>query len=82
MPKRTKEEISVEKEKEKLHRIERIKSNPEKLAKCILILKTKIEILKDNWQAAKDDDDCDADDDAWYASEIEKLENELALYVA
>ena len=72
----------VEKEKEKLHRIERIKSNPERLAKCISILKTKIEILKDNWQAAKDDDDCDADDDAWYASEIEKLENELALYAA
>lgn len=72
----------IEKEKEKAHRIERAKSNPERLAKRISTLKTKIEILKDNWQAAKDDDDCDADDDAWYASEIEKLENELAIYVA
>ena len=72
----------AEKEREKAHRIERIKSNPERLAKRISTLKTKIDVLKDNWQAAKDEDDCDAEDDAWYESEIEKLENELALYVA
>ena len=72
----------AEKEKENVHRIERIKANPERLAKRISTIKTKIEILKDNWQAAKDEDDCDAEDDAWYASEIDKLENELALYVA
>ena len=72
----------IEKEKEKAHRIERIKSNPERLAKLVSTLKTKIEILKDNWQAAKDDDDCDADDDAWYAAERKNLEKALALYVA
>ena len=66
----------------KADRIERTKKKPERLAKRISALETQIEILKDNWQAAKDDDDCDADDDAWYASEIEKLENELSLYVA
>ena len=71
----------AEKEKEKLHRVERIKANPERLAKRISTIKTKIEILKDNWQAAKDANDCDAEDDAWYASEIAKLENELVLYV-
>ena len=70
----------AEKEKENVHRIERIKANPERLAKRISTIKTKIEILNDNWQAAKDEDDCDAEDDAWYSSEIEKLENELALY--
>ena len=71
----------AEKEKEKVHRIERIKANPERLAKRISTIKTKIEILKGNWQADKEEDDCDAEDAAWYASEIEKLENELALYV-
>lgn len=71
-----------EKEKEKARRIERIKSNPERLAKRISTLTGKIESLKANWQADKDEDDCDAEDDAWYASEIAKLESELALYVA
>lgn len=72
----------AEKEKEKTHRIERIKANPERLEKCILTIKTKIDILTDNWQAAKDDNDCDAEDDAWYSAEVEKLETELALYTS
>ena len=62
--------------------IELTKKKPERLARRVSDLETRIKILKDNWQVAKDEDDCDAEDDAWYASEIEKLENELALYVA
>ena len=72
----------AEKEMDKARTIERIKSNPERLAKRISTIKTKIEYLKDDWQADKDDGYCDAEDDAWYASEIEKLENELAIYSA
>lgn len=71
-----------EKEKEKVHRIELIKSKPERLAKRISKLTSEIESLKANWQADKEEDVCDAEDDAWYADEIAKLERELALYVA
>lgn len=72
----------AEKKRFKAECIERTKRKPERLAKKISTLTSKIESLKASWQADRDEDDCDAEDDAWYASEIAKLENELALYVA
>lgn len=71
----------AEKEKEKAHRIERIKANPERLAKRISTLTSKINSLKANWQADKEEGDCDSEDDAWYKAEIQKAEEEVALYL-
>lgn len=61
-------------------RIERLKRNPERLAKRIADLKSKIALHKQYWEDDKKWDGYTEADEAWYSSELEKYESELAAY--
>lgn len=75
-------EIEAEKQRCEAERIERIKKNPERLAKRIAFYTSKINALRKQWEAEKEDADYDESDAEWYAEEIAKLEAKLAAYAS
>lgn len=73
-------EIEAERQRIEAERIAWIKEDPEKLAKRIAFYTTKIEHLRQKWEAEKDDPTFDDSDAEWFAEEIAKHEAKLALY--
>ncbi len=74
--------VDAEKRKAEVERIERIKRNPERLAKRIEFYTMKINELRKAWEADKEEACYDLHDDEWYSEKIAKFEKELALYMS
>ena len=74
-------EIEAERQRIEAERIAWIKENPEKLAKRIAFYTTKIDHLRQKWEAEKDDPTFDESDAEWFAEEIAKYEEKLAVYL-
>lgn len=75
-------EIEAEKQKAEAERIARVKSNPERLEKQIAFCTHKINTLREQWEAEKEEPGYDESDAEWYAEEIAKYEAKLAQYVS
>jgi hypothetical protein len=73
-------EIEAERQRIESEKIERIKKNPERLARRIAFHTMKINALRDQWEEEKEDPGYDETDAEWYAEEIAKHEAKLALY--
>jgi hypothetical protein len=71
-------ENEAERERIKQERIERIKRNPERLAKKIDELERKLQSLQDEYEAVIEEDD--EEEIEWVLEEICKVENELKTY--
>ena len=75
-------EIEAERKRVEAERIERIKRNPERLAKMIAFYNHKIDTLRKQWEAEKEESFYDESDAEWYAEEIARFEAKLAAYVS
>ena len=73
-------EIEAERQKAEAEQIERVKKNPERLAKRIAFYTMKINALRERWKAEKEEPGYDETDGEWYAEEIAKFETKLAAY--
>ena len=74
--------IEAEKQMAEAERIERVKKNPERLAKHIAFFTMKINNLREQWEGEKEDPGYDESDAEWYAEEIAKFEAKLAAYTS
>ena len=73
--------IEAEKQKNEAERIEWIKKDPERLAKRIAKYTGKINALKKQWEAEKEEAYYDSTDEEWYTEEILKYEAKLAMLI-
>jgi hypothetical protein len=75
-------EIEAEKQRLEAEKLARIKKNPERLAKHIAFCNMKINTLREQWEAEKEEPGYDESDAEWYAEEIAKFEAKLAAYAS
>ena len=75
-------EIEAEKQRVEAEQIARVKRNPERLAKRIAFHTMKINALREQWEAEKEEPGYDESDAEWYAEEIAKHEAKLAVYAS
>lgn len=72
-------EVEAERQRAEAERIERIKRDPERLAKRISFYAKKVESLKAQWEGEKEEPYYDESDAEWYAEEIAKYEAKIAM---